>query len=58
MWCLQEHKDTLKRTPAVTASVARTDQKKRKDRYSATIFVETQWYKETEFIMKLNESVF
>ena len=42
----------------VAASVAKTDQKKQNDGYSTNIFAETQWHKETELIIKSNESVF
>ena len=46
----------FKRPPLVAASVAETDKKKQKDRYS--IFVETQCHKETELIIKFNKYVF
>ena len=42
----------------VAASVVKTDQEKQNDGYSTNIFVETQWHKETELIIKSNESVF
>ena len=42
----------------VATSVAKTDQKKQNDRYSANIFVETQWPKEGDSIVKINEIVF
>ena len=47
----------FKRTPAVASSVAKTDQKKQKDRYSANACVQTQWHNETELIIKFDKSV-
>ena len=42
----------------MAASVAKTYQKKQKDRYSTNIFVETKWENEAELIIKFNEIVF
>ena len=42
----------------VDAPAAKADQKKQKDRYSTISFVETYWCKETEVIIKFNESIF